>query len=86
MYSMQHCIRLFKNLENDHTEKGPICFQDLQKYHGLINYLDTKAKCRPLKKFTCKGTLQLVFIRVYRLVILSVMLEFSAQLCELLPH
>jgi hypothetical protein len=30
--------------------------------HGLINYLDTKTKCRHLKKFTCKGTLQQVFI------------------------
>jgi hypothetical protein len=25
--------------------------------HGLNNYIDTKAKCRHLKKFTCKGTL-----------------------------
>ncbi len=30
--------------------------------HGLINYLDAKAKCRHLEKFTCKGTLQQVFI------------------------
>jgi hypothetical protein len=35
--------------------------------HGLINYKDTKAKCRYLKKLTCKGTLQQVFIRVYGL-------------------
>jgi hypothetical protein len=26
--------------------------------HGLINYKDTKAKCRHLKKFTCKGILR----------------------------
>jgi hypothetical protein len=25
--------------------------------HGLINFIDTKAKCRNLKKLTCKGTL-----------------------------
>ncbi len=25
---------------------------------GLINYIDTKAKCRHLKKLTCKGTLR----------------------------
>jgi hypothetical protein len=31
--------------------------------HGLINYIDTQAKCH-LKKFTCKGTLRQVFIRV----------------------
>jgi hypothetical protein len=30
------------------------------------NYVDTKTKCRHLKKFTFKGTLQQVFIRVYR--------------------
>ncbi len=30
--------------------------------HGLINYIDTKAKFRHLKKLTCKGTLRQVFI------------------------
>jgi hypothetical protein len=35
-------------------------------YHGLVNYIDTIAKCRHLKKLTCKGTLRQVFIRVYR--------------------
>jgi hypothetical protein len=29
--------------------------------HGLINYIDTKAKCRHLTKFTIKGTLRQVF-------------------------
>ncbi len=43
--------------------------------HGLIDYIDTKAKCH-LKKLTCKGTLRHVFIRVYRLEIQSVMLVF----------
>jgi hypothetical protein len=43
---------------------------------GLISYIDIKAKCRHLKKFTCKGTLRQVFIRVYRLEIQSVMLVF----------
>ncbi len=33
--------------------------------HGLINYIETKAKGCHLKKFTCKGTLRRVFIRVY---------------------
>jgi hypothetical protein len=28
--------------------------------HGLINYIDTKAKCFHLKKLTCKGTLRQV--------------------------
>jgi hypothetical protein len=50
-----------------------------------VNYLDTKAKCRHLKKLTRKGTLRQVLIRVYRLEIRSVMLEFSAQLCQLWP-
>ncbi len=26
-------------------------------HHGLINYIDTKAKCRHLKMLICKGTL-----------------------------
>jgi hypothetical protein len=50
-------------------------------FHGLINYIDTKAKRRYLKKLTCKGTLWHVFIRVYRLERQSVMLVFSTQLC-----
>jgi hypothetical protein len=29
--------------------------------HGIINYIDTAAKCRHLKKLTYKGTLQQVF-------------------------
>ncbi len=53
--------------------------------HGQIKYIETKAKCRHLKKLTCKGTLRQVFIRVYRLEIQSVMLVFSTQLCELSP-
>jgi hypothetical protein len=53
--------------------------------HGLINYKDTKTKCRHLKKLTCKGTLRQVFIRVYGLEIQSVMMVFSTHLCELFP-
>ncbi len=30
--------------------------------HGLINNIETKAKCRHLEKLTCKGTLRQVFI------------------------
>jgi hypothetical protein len=37
------------------------------------------------KKFTFKWSLWQVLIRVYRLEILSVMLVFPSQLCELLP-
>jgi hypothetical protein len=48
------------------------------------NYIGTKAKCRHLKRFTGKGTLRQVFLRVYRLEMQSVMLVFSTQLCELL--
>ncbi len=33
--------------------------------HGLINYKDTEAKCRHLKKLTCKGTLRQVFISLW---------------------
>jgi hypothetical protein len=47
--------------------------------HGLINFIDTKAKCRHLKKFTCKGTLRQVFIRVYRLEIQCCLLRHGAS-------
>ncbi len=40
--------------------------------HGLINYIDTKAKCRYLKKLTCKGTLRQVFVTVSRQLSLAV--------------
>jgi hypothetical protein len=53
----------------------------LTSYHGLINYIDIKAKCRPLKILTCEGTSWQLYIRVYRLAILV----FLTQLCELLP-
>ena len=58
---------------------------DVTFKHGLINCIDTKAKCRHLKKMTCKGLLRQVAIRVYRLEILSVLLVFSTQFFELLP-
>jgi hypothetical protein len=60
-----------------------------QRRLGLINYIDTKAICRLLKKLTFKGTLRQVFIIVYRLEIQSVMLSaffFSTQLRKLLPQ
>ncbi len=51
-------------------------------YHRLINYIDTKAKCRHLKNWSVKGLCGRCFIRVYRLNIKSVMLVFSTQLCK----
>ncbi len=57
-------------------------------HYPWTNYLyRDKGKCRHLTKLTCKGTfsdLRLLFIRVYRLEIQSVMLVFLTQLCELL--
>jgi hypothetical protein len=53
--------------------------------HGLINNIDTKAKCCHLKKLTCKGTLWPMFIRIYRLEIQSVMLVFFTKHCKLFP-
>jgi hypothetical protein len=32
----------------------------LRLIHGQINYIETNAKCRHLKKLTCKGTLRQV--------------------------
>ena len=43
-----------------------LIFSDFAADHGLINYIEIKAKGCHLKKFTCKGTLRQVFIRVYR--------------------
>jgi hypothetical protein len=37
----------------------------LSPNHGLTNYIETNAKCRHLKKLSCKGILRQVFIRVY---------------------
>ncbi len=54
--------------------------------HGLIDYVQpySKAKCRHLKKLTCKWTLRQVFIRVHKKEIVS-HVGISTQLCELLP-
>jgi hypothetical protein len=41
----------------------------MSSLHGLINFTDTKAKCRHRKKLTCKGTLRQMFLRIYRLEI-----------------
>jgi hypothetical protein len=62
------------------------CFKSLYTVdHRLINYIDTKAKCRHLNIWTCRETLRQVFIRVvYRLDIQSVMMVFSTQHCDLL--
>jgi hypothetical protein len=50
----------------------------------MITLIEVNAKCHHLKKFTCKGTLLQVFIRVYKLEIArSVILVFSTQLCDL---
>ncbi len=67
------------------VHKQCIELKDNTQNHGQINYIDTKAKFRHLKKLICKGTLLQVFIRDYRLEIQSVMLVFSTQLFELLP-
>ncbi len=42
------------------------------EYVLYFNYVDTKAKCRRVKKLTCKGTLGQVFIRVYRISHVSI--------------
>ncbi len=64
-----------------------ICNIRLTLCHGLINYVDTKAKCRHLKIFTRKGTLWQVFIKSLQTgdIVSHVGIVFSTQLCELLP-
>jgi hypothetical protein len=63
------CIQFIWMINGVFYVKGPGLFFivpciDTYRYteHGLINYIDTKAKCRHLKKLTCKGTLRHVFI------------------------
>ncbi len=53
-------------------------------HRGLTNYIDTKAKCRHLKKLTWRD-FAAGFNQSFRLEIPSVMLVLSTQLCELLP-
>jgi hypothetical protein len=60
--------------------------RDKGEGHGLINYMDTKTKCRHLKKIDLERDFAAgVYIRVYRLAIQSAILVFSTQLCDLLP-
>jgi hypothetical protein len=60
-------------------------FSDFAADHGLINYIETKAKGCHLKNLPVKGTLRQVFIRVYRQEIyLNHMFVFLTQLCKLL--
>jgi hypothetical protein len=43
--------------------KGKVMIVNInQCNYGIINYIDTKAKCRHLNKLTCKGTRVQVFI------------------------
>jgi hypothetical protein len=43
----------------DHPVYGDLPWSLQHRSHHLkINYVDTKAKCRHLKKLTCKGTLR----------------------------
>jgi hypothetical protein len=61
-----------------HGQRGNLSHLRVVVHHlhqRLINYKDTKTQMSSLR----------VFNRVYRLEILSVMLVFSTQLCELAP-
>ncbi len=86
-------LTIAETLQTSYGVKG-CCLAEIHD-HELINYIDNKAKCRHLKKFTCKGTVRQVFIGVYRLKNLQSIKLYSAdtvshvgiltQLCELLP-
>ncbi len=65
-YSVKIVIEQQKLLPPNGKRRILSNLQFVHMYHGLMNYIDTKAKCRH-KKLTCKGTLRQVFIRVYRL-------------------
>jgi hypothetical protein len=87
---LRHILISSKSQRHSYTitvlHKMDTCFKSQYTVdHGLINYIDIKAKCRHLKILTCKKTLRQVFIRVYRLDIQSVLSVFATQLFELLP-
>ncbi len=45
--------------------------------HRRIRFIEDDANCRHQQKFTCKGTLRQVFIKVYRLEIANFLCTFS---------
>ncbi len=51
-----------KHATHMHFHRGHLSIKKIcggkEYMHGLINYIDTKAKCRHLKKFICKGILR----------------------------
>ncbi len=55
-----------------------------QLNHRMIRLMEGNAKCCHLKKLTCKGTLQLVFIGVYRLEIAIFLSSLSFGIFTLL--
>ncbi len=66
--------------------KDMTCGTTLDVLLGLISYTDTKAKCRDLPKFTCKGTFaagvyQSLYVDCRKKCGQSVMLVFLTQLC-----
>jgi hypothetical protein len=56
MVSQDPLPKYYCNTAHEQSLKG------LAVQHGLIDYIDAKAKCRHVTKFTCKGTLRQVFI------------------------
>jgi hypothetical protein len=46
-----------------------LSFLPTSQPYGLINYIETKAKCHHLKLLSCKGILRQVLIRFCRLEI-----------------
>ncbi len=66
MLGMEAILRLAVPLIS-HDEEESLPEEDM--LGTPVNYIDTKAKCRHLKKLTFKGTCRQLFIRVCRLVI-----------------
>jgi hypothetical protein len=61
--------------------KGKVMMVNInQCNHGIINYIDNKAKCRHLNKLTCKGTLGQAFICSRPLLFLGFCLGWSSNL------
>ncbi len=82
-YSVQRIIIHIQN-QNRLRLRTDLRCRGFGLYHGLVNYIDTKAKCHHPKNGPVKGFAP-VLIRVCRREIQSVMLVFFTQLCKLLP-
>jgi hypothetical protein len=59
---LNHSFHMILFYETRYCWSSPITEKMVRIGYGLINIIDSKAKCRHLKQLTCKGTARQVFI------------------------